>query len=144
MITSHPSIVAGEVWCRAQAGCALDVYHGVEVSRMRHERKERAVVLAWLFHSLDQNNALSLFMKVRQLYRDVFVMDYRTPERNLDFPAYSYWLISERLSSHAASYAAYIRGGGLERLPCLLQERPRGRFGFCGGAVGILWYTGRG
>lgn len=97
------------------------------------------VVLTFLLHGMPFPEALKLVETARERFRHVLLLDYKVPERNLDFPAY--WLGGwwERLGPHYRHYGLYMRHSGLEGVIRDLRVIPYRRAVFWGGGVGLLW-----
>lgn len=70
----------------------------------------------------------------------VGIVDYKLPERNLDFPAF--WLggLLERMGTHQESYRRFMRYGGIEGVVREVGKIPMGRDVLWGGGVGFIYW----
>ena len=96
-------------------------------------------VLAFLLHGMPIPESLKLVETARERFHHVLLLDYKVPERNLDFPAYWIGGWRERLGPHYRQYHHYMRHGGIEGLIRDLRLIPYRRDVFWGGGVGLLW-----
>ena len=67
------------------------------------------------------------------------LVDYKLPERNLDFPAYWLGHCCERMGAHYGLYDRFMRHGGIEGVIRQLGVVPLRRDVFWGGGIGAVW-----
>ena len=106
---------------------------------LKERNDVECAVLAFLLHGMPIPESLKLVETARERFRHVLLLDYKVPERNLDFPAYWIGGWRERLGPHHRQYRQYMRHGGIEGLIRDLRIIPCGREVFWGGGVGLLW-----
>lgn len=72
------------------------------------------VILPFVLHTMEEGAYVPFLRAVGKSAPHLVILDYRQPERNLDFPAF--WLASlyEGLGTHGARYRAFMRRGGIE------------------------------
>ena len=68
-------------------------------------------VFVCLLHQMPFGEALKLVRAARQRFRNVLLVDYKLPERNLDFPAYWLGHYCERMGAHYGLYDRFMRHG---------------------------------
>ncbi len=66
------------------------------------------------------------------------IVDYRQPERNLDYPACLAFCLLELAGSHFEAYRSFMRYGGLERVLSQCGLVPEIREPLCGGAASFV------
>lgn len=104
-----------------------------------------AVVLPFLLHGVDETEQRVRIKRACALAPYLILIDYRCPERNLDFPAC--WLASgmELLApvGHRTAWRRFMAQGGVEALmhPAP-SSAPLLRIPICGGAVSLSVMAG--
>lgn len=96
-----------------------------------------AAVLSFVLHGAEWSAAHELMRVARESAPYLLVLDYRQPERNLDFPAV--WLAggAERLhgnARHRAAWRQFMARGGIEAF----VHAPLHRSPLCGGAASLV------
>lgn len=75
------------------------------------------------------------------LGKKLAILEYRTPERNLDYPAYAACCLLEMTGSHFEVYRDFMQSGGLEGLLFRARQIPRLREVMLGGAASFVCLT---
>lgn len=75
-------------------------------------------LLSLVLHQLDPSERQRAFAEALRVGRTVLLVDYRLPERNMDYPAHGLSRLAERLAGrdHHARFLHYLGEGGLEGL----------------------------
>lgn len=117
--------------------------YGLNVSHAYHtptdfwndEGAGEQAVFVCLLHQMPFGEALKLVRAARQRFRNVLLVDYKLPERNLDFPAYWLGHCCERMGAHYGLYDRFMRHGGIEGVIRQLGVVPLRRDVFWGGGI---------
>ena len=121
--------------------------HGLNASRIyrtpkdfwNDERAEGQAIFVCLLHQMPFGEALKLVRVAQQYSRGVLLIDYKLPERNLEFPAYWLGHCCERIGTHYELYKRFMRHGGIEGVVHQLGVDPLRRDIFWGGAIVAVW-----
>lgn len=96
-------------------------------------------VFVCLLHQMPFGEGVKLVKAARQRFGSVLLVDYKLPERNLDFPAYWFGHCRERLGAHYGLYERFMQHGGIEGVVRHLKVIPLRRDVFWGGGIGAVW-----
>ena len=96
-------------------------------------------VFVCLLHQMPFGEGLKLVKAAQQRFGSVLLVDYKLPERNLDFPAYWLGHCRERLGTHYGLYVRFMRHGGIEGIVRHLEVITVKRDVFWGGGIGAVW-----
>ena len=101
-------------------------------------QQDTCAVMMGVLHQLPVDEGLALVETAGAFFAELVLVDYRVPERNLDFPAVWLGAFQERLGSHCSAYTAFMRNGGIEGIPTALRSVPKDRRGLWYGGVGLV------
>lgn len=98
-------------------------------------------ILFWfLLHRFSLADGAGVIRQSLQRGQAVAVVDYKLPERNLDFPAFWLGKLLECIGTHRKAYAQFMRSGGIEGLVRDVEKFPVGRDVLWGGGVGFIYW----
>ena len=101
-----------------------------------HARHE-LLFLPFFLHRLGERAGDALLCCLNQGCH-IAILDYRIPERNLDYPSCAFHWFLEMLGDHFASYRAFMRAGGLEQVLFQCRQIPCVREVMHGGAASFV------
>lgn len=135
----HPSLQRGiRHFCSRNGLNVSCVYYSPQAFWADARAGEHAVFVC-LLHQMPFGEALKLVKVARQRFAGVLLVDYKLPERNLDFPAYWFGQCRERLGAHYGLYERFMQHGGIEGVVRHLKVVPLEREVFGGGGIGAVW-----
>lgn len=96
-----------------------------------------AALLPFLLHGSGQDVIENIIATAKKMAPYIIILDYRQPERNLDFPCF--WLTggverANRDAGHKVAWCHFMVRGGLEAF----VHRPLCRVPLCGGAASLV------
>ncbi len=99
--------------------------------------KHDLIFFPFFLHRLG-DRAGELLSRCLQLKCHIAIADYRTPERNLDYPSYLFHYFLEMGGGHFGAYRAFMRSGGLEYALYHTRQIPHVREVMLGGAASFV------
>ncbi len=128
---------------KASISCSMkpqkkDIFFAEQGGFPQKGRTELAVLLPFLLHGIGQDAIGNIINTAKKMAPYIIVLDYRQPERNLDFPCF--WLTGcvERANSdaeHRVAWCHFMIHGGIE---AFVRSPPLCRIPLCGGAASLV------
>lgn len=97
-----------------------------------------AAILFFHLHRLQCQRRYQLLLEAQTKAPYIVIVDYRQPERNLDYIAFSLSEIGEYFGPHAQQHRCFMQKGGIEGILCASSFVPLYREPCLGGAATIL------
>ncbi len=119
-------------------GHSSSARHGAQEECRYGNTSHHAAVLPFVLHGAGWSAAQELMAEALESAPVLLVLDYRQPERNLDFPAV--WLAAEaeRIhgdARHRVAWRQFMDRGGIE---AFVRGTPLHRVPVCGGAASLV------
>lgn len=73
-----------------------------------------AVILPFVLHTMEEGVCAPFLRALGRSVPHLVILDYRQPERNLDFPAFCLTSLYEGLGTHGTRHRAFMKKGGIE------------------------------
>ncbi|WP_294625912.1 hypothetical protein [uncultured Bilophila sp.] len=99
-------------------------------------------LLFWfLLHRVPFADGVGMLRQRLEQGEAVGIIDYKLPERNLDFPAFWLGALVEKMGTHHEAYKRFMRYGGIEGLVRDVGRIPAKRDVLWGGGVGFIYWV---